>query len=727
MRHRLARIAWSALALAVVTASSAVAQDRVGPPNPPADREAMWRPPTADDWAKPVLLTFQRTWDDALAVQQETNQAILICINMDGEIASEHYAGVRYRAPDIAKLYEPYVCVIASVYRHNTRDYDDQGRRVLCPRFGSVTCGEHITIEPILYEKYMEGERVAPRHIMIELDGKETYDVYYANDTASVFKAIDDGIQTRTTKPTPIVRGDRPIVDRVASREISDRKAVESAYRNGDTATKRSILEAALANQQASPIELLRMAVFGFDADLSGMARKALTASDSPDATDLIVEALRVPMNPAERDALIAALERIGVKSRRAQWLSAVHKGLSGGKSPVDPEGWSKALQKTDAAAPVSYERHALQQIMQTRAQEAKARKDDPAARIALAEVALELAVKSAPRGTDNPKTARTFQKLLFHDARQAALEAERLGSTDWRVSAVLARAAYFDGDVAEAYTRAEKAVAGIPEGEQGWNAATVLTIFAESRFKAIKGAIKEKKKWEPQWLTDLHASYTVLLQHPLGTVEQAIWYYDFLAYLRARHKAAAYLDASMRRFPASAVLHNRLRRRHLRRAGPAGMEAAYAKLLADTPGSPDMPWYAGYASMVGADFHRRVGKFDAAIESYNRSIELFDQAIARNPGNRPGCDHYIALVLAGRARLHYQKDNLNAALGDVIASFQRAPDAAGTRDGVGVTPGETAQVLMALLTERKQTEAAATLQAEMDKLDPELLRFDRP
>ncbi len=156
---------------------------------PGVSREQMWPAPTAQDWKKPVLITFQRTWGDALAVSKETGKPILICINMDGEIASEHYAGIRYREPEKAALYEPYVCVMALVYRHSPRDFDQQGHRILCPRFGSVTCGEHITIEPILYEKYFDGQRIAPRHIMVELDEQETYDVFYAFDTDSVSKA----------------------------------------------------------------------------------------------------------------------------------------------------------------------------------------------------------------------------------------------------------------------------------------------------------------------------------------------------------------------------------------------------------------------------------------------------------------------------------------------------------------------------------------------------------
>src|SRR5688572_23916359 len=91
-----------------------------GPPktNPPTVPPNAFEPPTEEDWAKPCLITWQRTWEDALEVSRETRKAILICVSMDGEPASEHYAGKRYRDPAIAKLYEPYVCVIASVYRH---------------------------------------------------------------------------------------------------------------------------------------------------------------------------------------------------------------------------------------------------------------------------------------------------------------------------------------------------------------------------------------------------------------------------------------------------------------------------------------------------------------------------------------------------------------------------------------------------------------------------------
>src|SRR4030095_8566403 len=96
--------------------------------------------------------------DSPRPASQERGKPVLVCVNMDGEIASEHYAGVRYRQPEIAALYEPYVCVIASVDRHNPRDYDDEGKRIVCPRFGTLTCGEHIAIEPGLFDKFFDGQ-----------------------------------------------------------------------------------------------------------------------------------------------------------------------------------------------------------------------------------------------------------------------------------------------------------------------------------------------------------------------------------------------------------------------------------------------------------------------------------------------------------------------------------------------------------------------------------------
>src|SRR5262245_54333776 len=302
------------------TPPSPAPNPRQGGLPPGQTRESMWPAPTAEDWQRPCLIPWQRTWDDALQVSKETGKPILICVNMDGEIASEHYAGIRYRQPDIAALYEPYVCVVASVYRHTPRDYDELGRRIPCPRFGTVTCGEHIAIEPLLFEKYFDGKRIAPRHIALEQDLTKAYDVFYAWTTQSVFDAVRDGLPAHDPGTRP--PGERTLPELVASADAADRGKVESAYERGDSAMQKSLLEAAIAAGSAPPLDLLRLAIQGGDPEMAGLARKALAQSAQPAAVSVITESLRVTMDSADREALMAALDRLGPESPRAKALA---------------------------------------------------------------------------------------------------------------------------------------------------------------------------------------------------------------------------------------------------------------------------------------------------------------------------------------------------------------------------------------------------------------------
>jgi tetratricopeptide (TPR) repeat protein len=707
------------LCLILVLAALPVAAQEGAPP-PRVNREQMWPAPTAEDWKKPCLVTWQRTWEDAVRVSEETRKPILVCVNMDGEIASEHYAGVRYRSPEIASLYEPYVTVIASVYRHNPRDYDDEGRRILCPRFGSVTCGEHIAIEPIIYEKFLDGQRIAPRHIMVELDGTEKYDVFYRNDTASVFDDIRKGIAERTIKPKTVVRGDRPVVERVASPDIADRQAVENAWLSGDAAIRKALLDAARKMGPDAPLELLRLAVFGLDPDLSKAARKVLAESGSAAAVDLIVEALKVPMDEADRTALIAALDRHGEASPRARWLAVVHEGLSSTSSAVDPKGWLGGGSEYRPAAPKE-----LGELELARDGLARARAEAPedgATLIDLAEASLGLAMKSRQVESQDPAVARMFTRHMYEEARRSAELAARHGAPAWRVDTVIALVAYYRGDLDEAYERAAAAVAALPPGEPGWNAMAVLTVFAEGRYKAIKQAAKEGRRWPAKWLADVDAAYTALLGHPLATDSQVDWHYDFLLWLGAQDRAMRFLTAALDRFPESSILHARLRDNLLANRGAAALEAAYGKMLAAKGSSGSLEWFAGYAALLCAEYERRGGRRTEAVAAYGLAIERFTRSAEALPEFKDGADHYAALALAGRARLAMEDGDFENAVKGIVAAFELRPASAATKDGLSLSPAATARTLLARLTEQNLTDPAATLKAAMDKLDPALL-----
>jgi tetratricopeptide (TPR) repeat protein len=705
--------------------------ERGGPPPAGLNRETMWFAPTAEDWAKPCLVPFQRTYEDAVALSKATGKPILVCVNMDGEIASEHYAGVRYRQPEIAKLYEPYVCVIASVYRHNPRDHDEEGRRILCPRFGSVTCGEHIAIEPGLFDRFFEGRRVAPRHIGVDPEKGEFYDVYYAWDTDSVFQAIQDGVAGRPPPRAP--RGDRSILERAASRDNGDRTAVEAAYLSGDKAVRKALLETALAKQEELPVDLLRLALDGLDPDLARSARQALVQARSPAAIDLILEALRVPLDPAEREGLVATLDRLGGDSVRARTLSVVHRGLGTPSSAVPVAAWLAAIEESRwdrggiSARGVlgrSFEDHRDRPDLDPSEIRRRVEERHEALRgadgvrvLELAEALLLLLDAEVP---DTP-----FHRYLLEDARAALARAGELGSYGPRVDVLTAALAAREGDVAKARRHAGNAVmGGIPENAGSSVAALSLALFAEGRQRQIEAAIREKQSWPADWLADVHAAYTVLARHPRGQAAHAVAHYDFLLDLGARAAAKKILDDALSAFPGDGLVHNRLRGHILFERGARGLEAAYAEMLRDRPGETSWPWFAGYASTLAAEYHRREQRADDAVAAYERAIAHFERSIEMLPDSKPRSDHYIALAHGGLARVAYERGDDAKAVEHCLAAFARSPDSAATLDGLNLSPVDTAKVVRARLKAKKEETLAQRLETGLQGLDPRMLEL---
>jgi hypothetical protein len=692
-------------------------------------REQMWRAPNASDWAKPNLIPWQRSWKDALSVMQETGKPILVCVNMDGEIASEHYAGVRYREPGVAAAYAPYITVIASVYRHTPRDWDPQGRRVECPRFGGVTCGEHIAMEVELYQKFFDGTRVAPRHIMIEDDGGETYDLYYANDTSTVFQQISDGILQREKKPNDPPPGDRSILERVASRDNVDRIAVEQAYASGSVEMREGLLKAAIQHGDAEQLGLLRLAVFDLDLNLNKLAREALAKTDSNRAVSLIGEALRVPMADGERKGLIDALGRLGKTNSAAKTLSMVHTGLASTNSKVDASAWSEALVGAEYPAPKDWS--GLEQSLDHKERLTADEPADPETQLELAEAALAFAVdpNTARILAADPATAQRYSRLHFEDARQAVEVARKLGASGWRMDAVQCLSNYYLGDTEQSAKFAEAAAAAIPAGDTSWNAMAVLDIYAKNKRKTIEAAMQAKRDWPPLWLSELHNAYSILAKHPLGTGDQALSHYDFLTKVGAAGKATSALQNGIQRFPEHYQLHDRLRARVFHDRGIAGLERVYERLLAAENANPILNWYAGLASIVCAESYRRANQPKLAGPAYERALQYYQRSVELLPDTALTSAHYTAITLAGQARLAYERGDWDSALEKTLASFEHNPDAAASLDGLNHSAVTSAILLKARLVELERNDDANRLQAAMDLLDPEMLlppEFDR-
>lgn len=688
--------------------------------------EDMWPAATAEGWKQPVLVHWQRSFDDALRVARERNMPVMVCVNMDGEIASEHFAGVRYREPNTAAQMSRYSCVIASVYRHTPRDYDEEGRRIPCPRFGTVTCHEHIEAERELYDKYFDGRRISPRHIVLDLEGKETFDVYFSWDTQTVFTAFVAGVEGW---PEPTPPQERSLEELTKSANVADRERLEAAYVTGDVEVRRKILRALAADHVVDQTEVLRAAVFGLDLELSALARQALAQCETDGALDLMAEALKVPLPEAERELLLQAVARLAVTSKRARALLALHQGLPASSPLIDASRLELVAREYEANAG---SRSSIG-TLEAAADSATADAQDGPAQLALAEALLARA-NASPRDS--------YTELLTRDALSAAYLAERLGVSGPRLDAVIAVAKDALGDPRVASERAIRAVEGgllLPVGDElpahALDPATlnrVLRLFADARRRSIHRAYRNGEEWPAEWLSDVNGAYAVLVETKLDDESVLIEHYDFLRWIGATPRAREVLTHGLVRFPDSPVLHERLRARVLWEDGPSGLEREYAERLAAAAGAApsQLTWFAAYASLVAAEQWRQRSEFDAAGSSYGRSIERFEQNAADFPDGRDSCDHYAALAEAGLARLALQAQELDRATDLLLAAIARRPASAATQDGLGITPIMTAKMLKARLAESDTPERAADVQAALDALDPELLEpppMERP
>jgi hypothetical protein len=154
------------------------------------------------------------------------------------------------------------------------------------------------------------------------------------------------------------------------------------------------------------------------------------------------------------------------------------------------------------------------------------------------------------------------------------------------------------------------------------------------------------------------------------------------------------------------------------------GLEATYAEMLQAEDATPNLPWFAGYASLVAAEFMRRRGSDDEAVLAYDRAIAHFEDSIISNPKNGPSAAHYVALCLGGQARVALEAGESARAVELIVSSFTRNADAASSLDGLNLSTVDTAKMVRAKLIESGEEDSLLRLQAALDALDPKHLKL---
>lgn len=664
----------------------------------------------------PPRMQWQRNLDDALALVERTGKPLLICVNVDDETACENLAWNRYRDPEFGALASGFIQLLASPNRHGSSDYDDRGRRIVDPKFGRVTNAEHIEIEPLLFEKYFKGRRVAPRHIGIDKNGKELFDIFLTGGLEPIDAALrthgirtavkDEILDLRTATDTELF--DNP--------DAGHRDRLESWFVEADTKTRMRLASAALSDRRATQHpDLLWLGLRDPDVFVRTASARCLAAHPTQASIEFFPAAFAAAIDDAAtRRNLIAALHRLTTSDEptktRALRLRNTLSSLAVQSSWIDVTRWMRSIEghtNPPIDPPSPDELDALDERLASLQKAIKANPKQAALHIDAAEATLRYARIRLLQG-QNPS-------LLFDDASTAAERALALAPNDVRARGLMALARHGLGDMEAAGRIATTALPDLRRVAKTRLAADALHVFIDARLKAIYEAMTAARAWPSDWVADVGAAYAVLLVHPLLEEKHCLDAAAFYGALEAYAEQGAMIRRGLGRFPASSKLHEQLRMHALRHAGAQALEDVYDQLDVPPGYEATMDWYAGLAILVGAERRVQQNQKDAAIGAYERSRQRFETSVEGNPTFASSANHYVALARSGSARIHVEGGRLDRAITDMLAALAIGKASVEAEDGLGNSPAANARQLHRALVAADRADAADQLKDAMD------------
>lgn len=663
--------------------------------------------PVATAEATPAAATgpaiaWQRSLDDALAVQKATGLPLLICVNTDGEMFCDRFATTTYVDPAFVATTRGYVCVVASPSRHTKSDYDGLGRRIECPRFPGCTCSEHANIEPDLFARWFHGQRYAPRHVAVDVKGEVLFDHFLDR---SMQDAVDDITSHKgTPAEAPMPTAATELLQR---RDAAARRAVEALYSGGDAAQRRTLL--GLAGKAANePFDLLRLGLRDDDDAIFAAAAKALAATANANAGIDLQDAIA----RCDQGDLLAALE---TACRR---VAAGDKAMAQFIAHRDAARAGIALAATGPLAavtaprepPPARDRDAVEAEVDAADAALKQAPTDVAARLRLARADLELALADAPGGGQ-------MVPLVFEDARTLAVRALQDATTDGQRCEARAIAAVAcwqkgDADAAKEHATAAMTALAVDAGAavQPWFAA-FLAVAGKTAAQAVYAAVqKDTTAVVRDDVERAAAAWSALGRHPFAVDTDLKEGAQLLAFAGARHEAQDLLAAAIARMPWSRELHDEWRRRLLADRGAEGLRATYARFVEAQGGDATAEWFAGYADIVAAETHVDDRRGEPALAAYTECVDRFRRSAAANPDFADSANHFAVLALAGRALARHLAGDGARAVEDLLLALQLRPASMGDSDGLGRKPEAIMRRIARELRERGETELAAKL-----------------
>jgi hypothetical protein len=669
-------------------------------------------------------IDWQRSFDDALALARAQGRALLLVLNMDGESASDRIVVERYRDPAFVAGTRPFVCLVGSAFRHAPRDRDEKGRRVTCPRLGQITCGEHQALEEILFERMLGGERVAPRHALVELDGRKRFDLFLLFD----LRQLDSALREAAASAPPALEAKRTEAvswsELARGRSNRERTALEAALAAAPAAQWESALAALERGGDRGSASALEMLLeldarlgpraircawsLGCAAELGlsawerargqagvqaeslahwverlGELAPALEAAPRPVGGQAAARAARTLLfaraalgPPPVQRAAMRALEGLLGDAEAASAEAA----LSEAGGPFDPLAWIERAPPPSEEIPGQAPAQDWAVLL--------ADLDTQLARIGPdARTELERVRALLEWGRARESTSRGSGELSFQDAERALARLEERGALAGELAfdgaLLAARSAHLLGRF-EAVERAAARALALATDPTDPRRVEALRWLGDSQARLLRsraGAGAERE------LTGIFRGARALFEVLLSAQARAIDWESAASFARAVGLLDVYertaLEA-LRRWPDSDALRALVNGDLWGGTRTAAIEAAYAELAQVHPRSAACAWYAGYASLARAEQHRRAQEHEPALEAYDRSERAFERATELEPRFGDSARVYRALAALGLGHSRLLAEDRAGAAAELLRAAGSREGLWEARDGLG-------------------------------------------
>jgi hypothetical protein len=650
-------------------------------------------PTPATNPVEPPQIAWQRTLEDALAVQKETGLPLLVVVNMDGEVFNERFAGSTYHDNTFIESTRNYVCVVASPDRHTERDYDALGNRIECPRFKSCTCSEHINIEPELFRRFFNNKRNAPRHVGVSTAGDILFDRFLDNSMNVAINAIAKHEGQANRKH---LDNTDDVTEMFRRRDAMARSLLERRYQSGNKQIRSQLLKKA-STAKNNPIDLLRMGLRDPDEELVGLAAIALSKVGDSSALIDIEDALARITTPEVRQLLVTQLRMLG-KSNPAAARIASHFTAST-EQFVQP--WRNDWQLSK----LTQGREAIEAELDRIEASIREQRDDDNLRLQLATAQAAFALMLMQDGGAGIEMWLADAQRNAAKVKSEALKAE--------TNALLAITTWYRSDTKAATAAVSETMAGGKSNRKpdGWLAANFLDILLQLTAKTAFERVQDNDTISlGREVARTQIVMELLRKNDAGDERGLLAGISLLEYAGLRAQAQSRLEQLVERFPSSITVHDRWRTRLMVDLGAERMRYRYAKHVTDAKDRATAQWYAGYAALIAAERHTLDSRIVEAENAYSDSIERFLASATSNEAYVDSAHHYAVLALAGRAEIRHLRKNSKEAVKDLLQAAELRPDSLDEDDGLKRKPRAIAARIYAALMAASKTELAEQL-----------------